>query len=960
LIGRGNADQFTGTTTTDDSTDIIVDAATGDNDTLTFTSSAAIPALRVINVENVNVTINSLAADAVDATNYAGVLNLTVTRGDLTIGGATLTGEKTATFSGVNAANTAAVTVGAGTEAVVVTQVTRAGVTVNADEASGSVTVTGAATVNAAGAGAGDTVTVNLLSDATQDARAVTVTTGAETVTIGAFTGVITVTANSAETVTLANASGGATVTAEAGATTTDGIDVRGIDSSGATITTGSYASTAAGQIDIGGTTASTDRATISAAGTIDLDVGIATGAVDLLTLQSNGAAVTYNIASTNGVATTYTGESDVTIAGDAGEFSGKTATTFAAIDLNAGTPGAIDADSWTVTKVDLGFDNQGNAIAVANNQVWEITADQTTGLDYDFATTTIGNLTVVAGDDNGTNPAVGTISVAAFNAAAGSATTSGTVTIEASIANFTATSAVIGAAQTLVVTGDEDVTLGAVTALAVNAANSSGIINMTAEANVATVTTGSGADVLILNGAIVHTVSTGSGNDNITVTDTSATSTIDAGLGNDTLTLTQTTAYVVAGGEGNDNFRTGADINAVVLGGNGTDTFTVTTGTLDFSTNTMFALNSIEAFNLTAATGATTISSAQLAANSTIAITADGDQLTVAVGTAAGSLDASGITIATGSTAVLNYTGSTGANVMTGGVQNETFQGGRGADSVEGGDGTDTFVLEDTATTETGSANSSTGMVANLSASAVTAATIISNVAGTFLGGSVTSVASGTATHLYDENAALNASVVDSLSSIENVTGGSGADYIVGSVGDNALSGAAGADYIDGGAGDDTITGGAGDDTLIGGVGSDTIVFSSTSTTNGSDTITGFVSTTDKINVDAFGAETALTTATSATFTTAVGKVYFYSATDAGAALSVETASTVATVVSGSATITDAAVTAFLIVVDQTEGNSAIYQWNNTTAGAEIITSELVLLGTIDAALVSGDVIFS
>lgn len=752
--------------------------------------------------------------------------------------------KKTATFSGVNAGNTAAVTVGAGTEAVVVTQVTRAGVTVNANEASGSVTVTGAATVNAAGAGAGDTVTVNTLGNATQDARAVTVTTGAETVTIGAFTGVITVTANSAETVTLSNASGGVTVTAAAGATSANGIDVRGIDSSGATITTGSYASTAAGTIDIGGTTVATDTATISAAGTINLDVGVATGAVDLLTLQSNGAAVTYNISSTNGVATTYTGESDVTIAGNVSEFTGTTATTFAAIDLNAGTPGAIDADSWTVTKVDLGFDNQGGAgvITVANNQVWEITADQTIGLDYDFATTTIGNLTVVAGDDNGTNPAVGTISVAAFNAAAGSATTSGTVTIEASIANFTATSAVIGAAQTLVVTGDEDVTLGAVTALAVNAANSSGIINMTAAANVATVTTGSGADVLILNGAIVHTVSTGSGNDNITVTDTSATSTIDAGLGNDTLTLTQTTAYVVAGGEGNDNFRTGADINAVVLGGNGTDTFTVTTGTLDFSTNTMFALNSIEAFNLTAATGATTISSAQLAANSTIAITADGDQLTVAVGTAAGSLDASGITIATGSTAVLNYTGSTGANVMTGGVQNETFQGGTGADSVEGGDGTDTFVLEAAATTETGSANSSTGMVANLSASAVTAATIISNVAGTFLGGSVTSVAAGTATHLYDENAALNASVVDLLSSIENVTGGTGADYIVGSVGDNALSGAGGADYIDGGAGDDTITGGTGIDALTGGLGSDTFVMTAALAAN-ADNISDFTS---------------------------------------------------------------------------------------------------------------------
>jgi Ca2+-binding RTX toxin-like protein len=834
LIGVGAADQFTGTSATDDATDIIVDAVAGDNDTLTLTATGAVPTVRTINVENIVVNMNSLAADAVDALNFAGVTELTVTRGDVTVGGATLTGNKVVTVTNLNAANVAAVTAGAATTNVVVTQVTTAGATINANNASGNVTVTGAATINATGAGTGDTVLVNVLGNATQDARAVNVTTGAATVTIGAFTGAVTVDAANATNVSVAGGTGGVTITA--GNTVTPGIVVANIDNSGATITAGSGGTTAAPiVITIDDNAVTNSTATISAGGVVTLDVdGAAAGVVDAVTLSGNGAAVTYNLATPAAAITSITkaGSQTVTLAGANTAFSAVTVAGVDVLDINALTAAAaaIDADSWTAGYVDLGVDNANAAITVANAQTWHITADQTTGLDFDFATTTVGDLTVVAGDDNGDNTAVGTITVGAFNAAAGAATTTGTVTIEASIANFTATSTVLGAAQTLSITGDEDVTLGAVTALAVNAANSTGIINMTAAENVATVTTGSGADVLILNdatngGAVVaHTVSTGAGNDTITVTATAATATIDAGDGNDALTLTATTAYVVSGGAGNDTFTTGADIEAIILGGDGTDTFVVNAGGINFSNNTQFALNSIESINLTATNGTTTISAAQLAANPTFAVTADGDTLQVTSTTAAGSIDASGITIAAGSTAVLSYTGSTGANVMTGGVQNETFQGGAGADSIEGGTGTDTFVLEGV-TTETGSANDSIGMVVNLSSSAVTAATIISNVANTFLGGSATTVAAGTATHLYDEVAALNASVVDQLSSIENITGGAGADYIIGSSDNNVLNGAGGADYISGGDGDDTLIGGAGVDTLVGGSGADTFV---------------------------------------------------------------------------------------------------------------------------------------
>jgi Ca2+-binding RTX toxin-like protein len=63
-------------------------------------------------------------------------------------------------------------------------------------------------------------------------------------------------------------------------------------------------------------------------------------------------------------------------------------------------------------------------------------------------------------------------------------------------------------------------------------------------------------------------------------------------------------------------------------------------------------------------------------------------------------------------------------------------------------------------------------------------------------------------------------------LSSIENVVGGSGADTLTGSTAANRLDGGAGADRIAAGAGNDTLLGGTGNDTLTGGSGNDQFVF--------------------------------------------------------------------------------------------------------------------------------------
>lgn len=89
---------------------------------------------------------------------------------------------------------------------------------------------------------------------------------------------------------------------------------------------------------------------------------------------------------------------------------------------------------------------------------------------------------------------------------------------------------------------------------------------------------------------------------------------------------------------------------------------------------------------------------------------------------------------------------------------------------------------------------------------------------------------------------------VADTLNSIENVRGGSGADTITGSGVANFLFGGAGRDTINGLAGQDHIIGGADDDILYGGADGDTFYFDAFS---GHDTIKDWTKYSDQIVID-------------------------------------------------------------------------------------------------------------
>jgi len=876
LLGGQGDDTITGAAGTLAATDRVLDNSTADNDTMTITDSdGTIGAFTSQNIENVNLNINSLtAAVNVDGDNFSGMKNLTVTRGDLTIGGTNLTGSKQIDIIDTDAGDVAKVTAGAGTTILNVTQKSGAGIVVDADTVSGAVSVTGPATINAAGQGAGDTLTVTSMTDAqagtaaieaVQNAKPVTVTTNAATVTLVNATGtevldgVISITAPAATAVTVPVGGGGVTVNALGSAT--NGVDVRLIDASGATITTtASLPATGQQIIDLGAVATAnvTATATVKALGSVDLDTGVAAASIDALTLEGNGGAVAYTVASANGAITSIAATSDVTINALAAELTGITITgDAAAINLTAASAAAaLDASLWSSSAIGIAFNNAGNAITAATGQSYVFTSATQTGLDFDFAATnTVGDLTITAGDVNGAaNSTVGTLSVGALNLVT-AATTSGTVNIIANDANLTATGTTAVALTDIVITGDEDVNLGTVTTSnSINSQGSTGITTATLGASSKAISTGSGADAITLNGARIHSVDAGAGVDAITITSTNATSVIDGGAGNDTITIADVDQIVVVGGDGNDTINVNAASGATIVGGDGTDALVFPAGASTPAAT--FSATGVESLNITAAGNTVAFTHTNFAGLASAVVTGDGaaDVLQVTVGTGAvgGTLDASGLTKAATTTSTINYiAGSTGSDIITGGVAAENFNLNiiRGADQIEGGaTGIDTITTSDTTVTETGSA-ASVGVVLNMGTSAVTAVNVLAN-AGEHLAGGVSEVAAGTMAYMFDlADAAtpVNSKIVDTISGIENFTStdNAGIEYVVGSDAANVLTLGNGADYAEGGPGADTILGEAGADTLLGGDGADTITggtgIDTITTGNGIDNVSYF-----------------------------------------------------------------------------------------------------------------------
>ncbi|MEI6028621.1 MAG: Ig-like domain-containing protein, partial [Betaproteobacteria bacterium] len=262
-------------------------------------------------------------------------------------------------------------------------------------------------------------------------------------------------------------------------------------------------------------------------------------------------------------------------------------------------------------------------------------------------------------------------------------------------------------------------------------------------------------------------------------------------------------TAVSLVGSAQNDTL-TGGGGNDSLTGGLGVDRFSVTAGTdrvLDLGTGgaDVLLVSSGATANVTVTAGWTATAATRNAGTATVTSAGFGVDLALASGAVGWS-----VTNTSGTGAAL--TGSANADTLTGRAGSDTLAGGLGDDLLTGGLGADTFLVAAGADT-----------IADLGAGG--ADTLVVEAGAT---------ANATVTGAWTAGAASRNDGVANLSSaglavsLAAATGGSG--WLVTNTSGTGASftGSAQADTLLGGAGNDTLNGGGGNDTLTGGLGVD------------------------------------------------------------------------------------------------------------------------------------------
>jgi len=987
LLGGEGADTFTGTATTYANTDRVIDSKVGDGDVANIAFNASMTP-NISGVENVNITIASVNGTnpQITASSLTGVEVLTVTGTDVTIGGSPIAGDKDVDILNVSSAGVAKIVTGAGTKAVTIVQATKAGVAIDASTATGAIAVTGAADLDA-DLGA-STVAFTALGDATEDAKAVTVDAAKATsvTTPVGMTGAITINAAAANTVDVDNATGGLVLNAAvAGEQTTSaaGIRVGNIDASGATITTGTYATLTPGLIELEGTTTGTgDIATVSGGGAITLKSAADnanTDQIETMNLSGNAAAVTYTLA---GAPTTInvSGSQNVTIKGASASFAGKTLT-----DTSSGTSlvditTLLDADLSLVAAdvIKVSSAAASKTLTVASGATVEVAKDVDTALDI-AGKVAKSTVTIQTGDDTAASGATIDITTAAFDAD----TNITTVNLIADTGKFTATGTTFAnsAGSTLNITGSKAVDLGTVdSGTTISGGNMTGALTATLNgaATATTVTSGAGADALTVNQALVHTIETNGGNDTVTLSAANATSSVGTGTGDDTVHVDAAASFVIVTGAGNDTVSIGTNAandsdSIIVMGEGSTDKLTIVDANgNDFSDNVNFTYTGVETVDISSLTSNTIIiSAAQFAGDNTFSLVgnAAADVLVInGTDTVNDTIDMSGVTIS--GTAGVTMFGGKGTDTITGGVSADTITFSFGGDAIDGGTGTDTLSAAANisgAAAGAGSANAA-GVVINMGATAV-AETDLQVIDG-FLGGSASSIASGTANLVYAANATANISEVHTIQSVENFTGSGGSDYIVSSATGGTIIAGAGVDYIKSSANKDVIqlnktaiAGSVKDYDHIKGFtsASDDLQALDSSYAFSNGTTNGTVVLATGANLDA--AHTANNNFSVATISSNVATHTFVTFL-AGTSSITELEGTVSTAMGAATNANFANTDKFLVAVDDTT-HTGIFHVESAADANTIVAAEMSLIaileGVADAtSLVAGDFIFA
>ncbi len=680
FFGTEGDDTFTGTDSTYAATDTIADATTTDNDTLTITVETDDTDLNltgtIVGIENVNVNVQEFT-NATFALDAAGV------------SGGTISVDVTQAGSSINDVDVS--NVADGTVVSLSDEFATAGILTVDDDASVTVnTAASAITVqDVSSAGAVDDLTIVGQGDVT-----LTTTDADGDVTITAA-GDVDVTAATAATVTV-TATGAATIT-DADAATTLTVSAAGAIADGNEITTAAALTT----LNISGNadslvfdvadTQATLLETVNISGTQDVTVTLSGADVDAIT--------DFTVADTTTAGTTRV---DLATASDAG---------------------TIDLADVAVDEIELSADFDSEVVTVASGANLLITADQDnagggTTITAAAAGAATNSVTVNITDDDADVDSVRDLDDSIFsNFATVNIVLADDLHIETAAdaaANLTATDADI------IVTGAGDlsnITAGVITADSIDGSAMTGVATLFLSGATDTVSTGSEADTLTVEGASTagYDLSTGAEDDTISVGVTVDSYTIDGGAGTDTvevgddLDLTGET-FALTNVEVLDIQTTDATTLTVdsaelvgktfvvtdTLNGNvATLDVTVTEATVDLSglvVNAADVAVTIDANTYTSVVGATVTGT-----NAIDTITIDGGEDSTANG-GAGADDITGgagdDTINGDAGSDTNLDGAAGVDTIDGGAGDDTIIGGTGADALTGGTGDDNFTI--------------------------------------------------------------------------------------------------------------------------------------------------------------------------------------------------------------------------------------------------------------------------
>jgi Ca2+-binding RTX toxin-like protein len=288
----------------------------------------------------------------------------------------------------------------------------------------------------------------------------------------------------------------------------------------------------------------------------------------------------------------------------------------------------------------------------------------------------------------------------------------------------------------------------------------------------------------------------------------------LNGGSGDDTLTG-GTGKDTLLGGDGNDTLDGSSDVDSMD-GGNGSDTYYVDNAAdivSDSGTDGGIDTVYVTAFLAHGYTLGTGINNAALTALAN---------------------DAS----LTGNASDNGLTGNDGANALDGGLGNDVLAAGGGNDTLLGGDGSDVLAG--------GAGNDS--LSGGAGDDAVDYSDSVGSITVDLSAGSATGEGTDILVSIEDATGGAGADSLTGSAAGNELTGGSGNDSLFGGGGDDILYSGDGNDSVDAGDGNDLIVGGdgAGDDRYTGGAGTDTVKYTSANTAIRVDLTSGTASGAD------------------------------------------------------------------------------------------------------------------